>query len=63
MIEVKEDGLTKNAAKDKDFWKVPVDKKEVPVVVKFDRPFFLFVEDEITRRDLFVAKVFNPKTE
>nr|P46202.1 RecName: Full=Uteroferrin-associated basic protein 2; Short=UABP-2; Flags: Precursor [Sus scrofa]CAA44663.1 uteroferrin associated basic protein-2 [Sus scrofa] len=63
VIEVKEDGLTKNAAKDKDFWKVPVDKKEVPVVVKFDRPFFLFVEDEITRRDLFVAKVFNPKTE
>lgn len=55
--------MTKNAAKDKDFWKVPVDKKEVPVVVKFDRPFFLFVEDEITRRDLFVAKVFNPKTE
>uniref|UniRef100_A0A8C3WW37 Serpin domain-containing protein n=1 Tax=Catagonus wagneri TaxID=51154 RepID=A0A8C3WW37_9CETA len=62
-IEVKEDGLTEDTAKDKDFWKVPVDKKEVPMVVKFDRPFILFVVDEITQRDLFVAKVFNPQTE
>ncbi|XP_067591649.1 uterine milk protein-like [Pseudorca crassidens] len=62
-IEVSEHGLITDAAKDVDVWKVPVDTKEVPVVVKFNRPFLLFVEDQMTQRDLFVGKVLNPKTE
>lgn len=62
-IEVSEHGLITDAAKDADVWKVPVDTKEVPVVVKFNRPFLLFVEDQMTQRDLFVGKVLNPKTE
>eukprot|EP00069_Balaena_mysticetus_P005343 bmy_17965T0 len=52
-IEVSEHGLITDAAKDTDVWKVPVDTKEVPVVVKFNRPFLLFVEDQMTQRDLF----------
>ena len=37
--------------------------KEVPVVVKFNRPFLLFVEDEMTQTDLFVGQVLNPQVE
>ncbi|XP_057589217.1 uterine milk protein-like [Hippopotamus amphibius kiboko] len=62
-IEVSEHGLTTDAAKYVDMWKVPVDMKEVPVAVNFNRPFLLFVEDQMTQRDLFVGKVLNPKTE
>ena len=43
--------------------KVPMNTKEVPVVVKVNRPFLLFVEDEKTQRDLFVGKVLNPQVE
>lgn len=43
--------------------KVPTNAKEVPVDVKVNRPFLLFVEDERTQRDLFVGKVLNPQVE
>lgn len=43
--------------------KVPMKAKEVPVVVKVNRPFLLFVEDEMTQRDLLVGKVLNPQVD
>lgn len=34
-----------------------------PLVVKFNRPFFLFVEDWMTQRAILMGKVFNPIAE
>lgn len=34
-----------------------------PLVVKFNRPFFLLVEDWMTQRALLMGKVFNPTGE
>ncbi|XP_039110484.1 uteroferrin-associated basic protein 2-like [Hyaena hyaena] len=34
-----------------------------PLVVKFNRPFFLLVEDWMTQRALLMGKVFNPTAE
>ncbi|XP_022360745.1 uteroferrin-associated basic protein 2-like [Enhydra lutris kenyoni] len=34
-----------------------------PFVVKFNRPFFLFVEDWMTQRAILMGKVFNPIAE
>nr|XP_025838372.1 uteroferrin-associated basic protein 2-like [Vulpes vulpes] len=34
-----------------------------PLVVKFNRPFFLFVEDWMTQRAILMGKVFNPTAE
>ncbi|XP_055274428.1 uterine milk protein-like [Moschus berezovskii] len=63
-IEVSEHGLTADAAMHTDhLFKVPVKAKEVPVVVKVNRPFLLFVKDEVTQRDLLVGKVLNPHLE
>ncbi|KAM7230547.1 hypothetical protein CapIbe_018037 [Capra ibex] len=63
-IELSEHALTTDTAIHTDnLLKVPVNAKEVPVVVKFNRPFLLFVEDEMTQTDLFVGQVLNPQVE
>lgn len=63
-IEVSEHGLAVDPAMHtENLLKVPVKAKEVPVVVKVNRPFLLFVEDEMTQRDLLVGKVLNPQVD
>ncbi|XP_026371295.3 uteroferrin-associated basic protein 2-like [Ursus arctos] len=37
--------------------------RAAPSVVKLNRPFFLFVEDWVTQRAIFMGKVFNPVAE
>ncbi|KAM9711174.1 uterine milk protein-like [Dama dama] len=63
-IEVSEHGLAADAAMHtENLLKIPLNAKEVPVVVKVNRPFLLFVEDEMTQRDLLVGTVVNPQVD
>ncbi|KAK2507775.1 hypothetical protein MC885_013471 [Smutsia gigantea] len=62
-VEVSEEGVAVDAAAKHMDEKTVLHKAWTasPIVVKFNRPFFLFVENEKTQKELFVGKVFNPK--
>ncbi|XP_036738304.2 uteroferrin-associated basic protein 2-like [Manis pentadactyla] len=61
-VEVSEEGVAVDAAKHVDEKAaLPKAWTASPIVVKFNRPFFLFVQNEKTQKELFVGKVFNPK--
>ncbi|XP_040112514.1 uterine milk protein isoform X2 [Oryx dammah] len=63
-IELSEHAFTTDTAiRTDNLLKVPMEAKEVPVIVKVNRPFLLFVEDEMTQTDLFVGQVLNPQVE
>lgn len=61
-VEMSEEGVAVDAVKHMD-QKAALSKAWTasPIVVKFNRPFFLFVQNEKTQKELFVGKVFNPK--
>ncbi|XP_014687635.3 uteroferrin-associated basic protein 2-like [Equus asinus] len=59
-LEVNEKGVIKAAAEDVHAKRAHHAPHADATVVKFDRPFLLFVEDELNQRQLFVGQVFNP---
>ncbi|KAF5914266.1 hypothetical protein HPG69_000063 [Diceros bicornis minor] len=59
-LEVNERGLIKATAEDVSLKTAQHNVPADATVVKFDRPFLFFVEDELNQRQLFVGQVFNP---
>lgn len=59
-LEVNEKGVIKAAAEDVHAKRAHHAPHADATVVKFNRPFLLFVEDELNQRQLFVGQVFNP---